>query len=464
MFLKNKLKYVTFFIFVLLLTVGCGSASVYKQVDFAKYFNDRSLFIGETLTITIPINSPITHVGGMFNRPNIETLAQRYMRANPGVYIVVRGLEATDITTIAEAQRLELMAGRADTLIEFPWLDWRNPATSRLLADWYPIMRADPRFNESDWFMNVFDAISKNGKILALPMEFSYEIISANTTIPALYALFSDFNAISYGDMIYLFNLFSFDNPQFVFNGFDVLMTLFSSIDSFFCLEQQYINFYNQYFIDFIYQSRNMTRPERPLGFPSHQIPIIGTNTELNYSQRYYFISSNPRNASPFTNALNSTYFSGFIPLVCDDGKLIIALSSGFALNATATPVQKALAWDFVSFALNPENRQGLPEMIPAIYIPLFRHDVTRHISHFHYRARREGRWLYGDTENQIIHAINHFYDIARLPMRIVTPANFAISSIIYETLDQFNDGLISGRQAAEYLQNRITIVLMEMD
>ncbi|MCL2171451.1 MAG: hypothetical protein FWB71_04800 [Defluviitaleaceae bacterium] len=93
---------------------GCGSAGEGgngENLDFARYFNDRSLFVGETLTITIPFDSNVPFVRGIFNRRNIETLARRYMRENPGVYIVVRGLGTDDISTMRDAQALELMAG-----------------------------------------------------------------------------------------------------------------------------------------------------------------------------------------------------------------------------------------------------------------------------------------------------------------------------------------------------------------
>jgi len=346
-------------------------------------------------------------------------------------------------------------------LMDLTFVNWRSPAASNLLADWLPIMRADPRFNEDDWFTNAFEPLTRNDRLIAFPTEFRFEAVSANATIPGLMDIVSQKNTISYFDMIYIFNALS-PGDFSISNCFDVVAVFWSVMSDFLCIDSGLVDFNNDAFIDFIYRYREKTSPDRVFGSLVGLSQIFGTNLEVEYSYRYLFVNQPLHAIMPLLHIQNSERFDGFLPLVCNNDNLLISFQTGFALNAGASPAQKALAWDFIQFALQPGNRQGLPETMQSTHIPLFRHDTARYISRV---AQSSGfRPIYGDLESHTARAIEKFYQIARLPMEFIAPVDFAISIAYYEILSQFHDGLISGRQAAEYLQNRITIILMEMD
>jgi len=59
---------------------------------------------------------------------------------------------------------------------------------------------------------------------------------------------------------------------------------------------------------------------------------------------------------------------------------------------------------------------------------------------------------------------INILYHTANLPMRHAYPIPQTITNILQDVLRDFQDGLITAEAAAEYLQNRVGLVLMEME
>lgn len=453
MYLIKKGMYFFFILILVLSYSGCNRRigdSVY-DMDFERFFNDRSLFVGETLTIVAPFYLPGMNVAGILNRRDIYVLAQRYMMANPGVYIDVRGVGTNDLNAMGEVMGIELMAGRSGTLMDMMFIEWQTQSVAHFFADWHPIMRADSRFDESEWFMNVFYALDYNNELRFLPTSFWYRAIAPNSTIAELREAFSRYDFVSHTDLFAMKNDILTDATLYLYRGFDVWVGFWAFADSFFCINEGWVDIYNPEFIEFIYKMRELTNPMRSFGAFVGEIGIAASraNDEEN-RHRYVFLDALSWSSHSFVMHDPPLHFSGYIPLVCTNGNLLVNILSGFALNANATPAQKALAWDFVLFSLDYANRGGLSSMMQAVYIPLFYHETAQSV--------------YDYAPEQINAISEQLKSFAQLPMRLNIPAGWAIESAVYEILSDFHYGLISGRQAAEYLQNRITIVLMEMD
>ena len=452
-----------------LFLTSCGRAATEAEdIDFARYFEDRSLFIGETLTISICDNA----FGGIVHR------AREYMRENPGVYIEVnrhrtREGFVANVTT-------QLFAGVADTLImasasdinferavfETAWLlDWHNPRVAHFFGDFFPIMKSTPDFNEADWHMNVLNAMATNGRLTTFPLMFDIDIFAGNRNIPALAEVQG--GHITLDEMLDLHSRFAPDDmllyPFYAASDAIPLM-IASHID----MENHIVDFYNQDFMDFLNDLRALSRPAND-SHVSRGTFHGSWNLYLDQVWSYRYLFRNFEAIGYSHRLIYDESHKQFIspaPLVDRDNNLFIDPRLSFALNANATPAQQALAFDFIRFFLCPGFWSGAGDNLhPPIILGI---SPYRPVQTFRFRYWYPAL-VWNDEppekQNELAQAAIDFHNkIAEMPATIRYPIPAAIKNIMHEVLRQFNDGLIDARQTAELLQNRITIVLMEMD
>ena len=170
------------------------------------------------------------------------------------------------------------------------------------------------------------------------------------------------------------------------------------------------------------------------------------------YSDYFNYVSGPYKNIKP-------------IPITNHRGELLIRPSpiSSFVLNAFATPVQQALAWDFLKFmtvTLYVEGHAG------------FIHPIKRDLLPFRVRWSMYGRsnevntfWeLRGDPEDNIENVINIFTAYSEMPMQHLHILPRRLMEHINYELYLFREGLLSAEDTAVNLQNRVELMLMEMD
>ena len=132
--------------------------------------NVENPFYGETLTIAVAHRDPMWRFINMFEQDN------------PGVEIelIVLGY---DFDTIRERIGVQLMAGEAPLLMNSNFVDMRNRG---LFVNWMPLIEAHPRFNDDEWFMDIFYALAEDGKLFELPESISYQAYSGNKNVQGL--------------------------------------------------------------------------------------------------------------------------------------------------------------------------------------------------------------------------------------------------------------------------------------
>jgi len=445
--------------------VACGrnaDSDIDRDNPHARYFNDRSLFYGETITISVAGFVP----GGRWI--NLEAVAQTYMAQNPGATIIIErptaGLGGLEVwTTFQEYLHMRLLTGNAPTMFttNHGVLDWMDPRVNRLLADWMPIMQQEPSFREDDFFMNAFGGISQNaqGRLVVYPAVFVNTFHTFNTTIPGLYGEIAGRNALSALDILEIYESLNLDGFYTQFSPFSMVS---ASLSNFLDLETERIDFYTPEFIDLL------TRAREAMG-PNPDIRMLGGLTNTTPAQEYEFSHS-----ILFHRVSNLAFqymvefeepllFANPIPLTNDAGEILMIPNTSFGLNAAASYAQQALAWDFLLFM----QRYGIGAMGNGT--PVYRPNLPSYILP-HRNATMGQHWIpngwrpVGDDLAQIEYFLTKISD---MPMTIMwgnATLRNAIETILYEVLSDFQDGLTNPRQAAEYLQNRITIVLMEMD
>jgi len=430
------------------------AAAEAEDIDFARYFANRDLFIGETLTISMYQNS-------LYGRVT-ETIAWHYMRENPGVYIevVLHATRAGFIDTVTT----QLLAGAADTLImadamsfvpgagafaHFRPMDWQSPRISHLFADFFPIIEAVPDFDEADWYMAGLNAMAIDGRLIAFPKQFVYSYFTANRNVPGLAEAFGQHQSISLETLLDLHGRFA-PEGMLLYPAFNPTHAMPLIFNNHFDSENQMVDFYNQTFIDLLNDLRALTSP------PDASDGIYGRlNRDSAFSHRYLFdfrdLGTEWRN---LPLAEDELIFINPIPEIDCEGNLLLTPFLSFALNAGATPAQQALAFDFIQFMLRPESLERFGAGIFS-YKPIHRHS-------FRYHTWRN---IPSEDRDQLTEtATARQNQLAQIPATMRYRAPIAIQTILAEVLGQFTDGLIDARQTAELLQNRISIVLMEMD
>jgi len=423
---------------------------------------DRSLFYGETITIAT------------WNPHFLNGVAVRYMEANPGVTInIINHRDSSWIFADGfdfSEPRLEiatqLMAGSAPTLIAAELADPFDMRQAVYFYDWYLLMDADPNFNEDEWFMNVFHGFSKNDRLFHFPIFSNYNVITANTTISDLQDTIDEKpDGATIMDLVEIHRDFSVDYPEFYLEEyFATEMILEYEIGRFVDIETGRVDF-GEEFIDLITYAKSTTCPDY-----SHRWRNLSHNamTDLRKSTRYLFHFRNTMYYHHFVDYEGERPFVGMTPLVNDYGELLLdsRLSVSYLLNANATPIEKAIAWDFIMFLMEYENQIDTDLQAVLLLSP------NRNTFENNARSLLPGRirmvtWFRGsddDAIDAIDGIVETMFEFHEMPMRVTRVLPNTINEVIENAIQQFHDGLLSAEQTAELLQNQITLVLMEME
>ena len=407
-------------------------------------YPDRSLFVGETLTIATG--------WGVFRMSHFATM---YMAENEGVTIRIIDFweDYFDWATGRQEMNTKLLTDSAPILICSMLADPLNPQEAYLFFDWFPVMYADPDFNEADWFMNVFHAASVNGHLYEFPLAFNFDLVGLNNTAPELLDEWARRDSVTVNELLDLYDRFTF--TPYLSCGFGPVWAGVYNINDFACMRTGEVDFGDE-FINLITRMRNNMNPHG--GIPRD-------NYELKRNT-YLFDWLSSRTNFLFLN--NDSAFINPKPIVNNRGELIVFFDNGFLLNANATPIEKALAWDFIKFITNTEH------YIPSSGIDLLSwHSPNRALMRYtiedslHFFLQPfYGRMVLSEAE-AIEYVVNQIAVLGEMPMRRHSdlPAILGNSKdgLIIEHIRQFEDGLVSAEDLAATLQSIVEVMFMEM-
>jgi len=421
--------------------------------------DDPYRFYGQTLTIS-----------STFFADTLERLAQSFMALHPDVTVeVVEG----DI----EETGLALMAGDAPILMCHWLVDVYDTRISGLFADWFPIMYAEPGFNEDDYFVNFFNANIVNGRLYTFPISITFDFVTVNSTIPGLAQAMewyrAQYNGITTSQLMGMHRSFAALSPSPLYHdrNFDVTTGVRNNIHDFFDWESRLVDFYNQYFIDFITYAKALTHLERNSGVSIPTTP----SEEAAMSELYMFYYIPPLLLQYHIDFEDSLLYSTATPIVNNQGELVVRTWEAYVLNAAATPVQQALALEFMQFAASRAGRaiaathyfHGRTSIMHSPFaLPVNRDalgllvtgnmsDVIRMTSHYNLE-------IVGTRDDATENALEHLTAIGEMPMAPVQPNH--IHDIIGNVLNNFYYGFINADEVASYLQEHITAALPVID
>jgi len=463
--MKKRRICVAIITFGLMAMSACGDSTgdgqTAAQILADPSFDRSATFYGETLSMAV------LHDFG------VAPAIQRYRSlTNRGVDFEVihffRGGAPMDIDGARLQLSAQIMAGEAPVLIDSIFIDQRDPRISALLADWIPLMNADPDFNEDDVFINVLNALPVEGRLTEFPRAFTINAVAANTTIPGLPEALAALPAVTISDLMALREEFSTDDaPLYIDRDFNVWFAVRYSIDSFMDFNSRWVDFDSQGFIDFINAARAATNPGSPFEMTAFS-SIDYANAQHELTQRYLFqIYAAPVSTKQmFTYELGAgALFLGATPLANLNGEIITFIMEGFLLNASATPMEQALAYDFVQYLITPRGVEGGRFFANHIHREAFRNHTLRDDDGMIANLERlAGLRVAEPIEESLENAYIIMSELGNMPMTTLRFANEAIENFIKDTLRDFHYGLISADQAAQMIQNRVWLVFAEMD
>lgn len=468
--LRVCFKTVALVIALLMTITSCSFYNVDEEInqDLIELIQnpDRSLFEGESITIA-------TRYPWFIN-----PIVVAYMNMNPEINVHVTHHSTVEADGPLEQIRMEmaaqLMGGSAPTLINSFLVDIFDPRQAIYFYDWQNLMNADPVFDKAEWFMNVFNAFSVDSHLYVFPLNVTYLPVVVNRTVPGLLEAVSEYSSgITLSSLLQIYDYFSEYYSFLLESTFSSAWIMHFSSERFIDIEIDHVDF-SEEFIDFIIYADNITSPDfddvfRDIHFLMGNV-TLSTINEQNLGRRYFFQLDSNQNFWYFLDFYGDIHgFAGMIPLVNEHDELFVSALDGFLLNANATPVEKAIAWDFLMFAMQPEN---FPDHVHSNWYlqppnrNLFYHLIRKSL-YESFGGNARGDYLYpwfsGTVEDAVDGVIAKMSQFAEMPMRSTSSHSRVIDRIIDDNICLFHDGLLSAQQAADLIQNQVTLVLMEM-
>lgn len=443
----KRLMYILFSILtVFILLIGCSSEVIFQnEQEEINHVEDAN----QTLKV-----SYINSLAGI-----AKEYAVKYMELHPGVTI------NAEITTM-ERNHTAIMAGNGpdifDGIYGLPYGDLRDDSVIKLLTDFYPIMKADSEFNEDDYYMNVFKAMSNKNGLYILPIQFSNILISVNKNVSnELTQKFSEYESVSIYDLLELRKAYPEAQDYYLYKNFNIREPILMEFSSFVNLNNRTCDFNNQKFIKLIADSK-AAAVEDDL-YTGTSGSIYSPLEEAKYGKKYLFQDTGDNTYQYIVTCWEQSIFSKATPLANSFGETAIQPYIAYCLSANSK--NKELAWDFLKFMLSVEAHDDETALEVLYYTPVSKSlvrykmelEMPKYFGYFdrHFNWKIDSR----EAEVQIQNAIEWFESVCNMPKF----NSWSDSEIKYgDLLERFNFGQITAEQFASELQNKVSLILME--
>jgi len=383
-----------------------------------------------------------------------------------------------------------MMAGQSYDIFMFDHQPLWAYARSGFLADIYELIDQCPRVNREDFYTNVLEAFEYDGRLISLPFFFGFRYVGINASLPqhfidrfkghsqiSMYELFQIYNELQqdYWEDFGHMNLLNFIDPQyelqFAMGNYIDINTRSSSItdDSFvsFLTAFRQVNDFGGFLITDMLRTPMDSRSDL---------------SEFASAQAFYVPISFYSPALAFIDT-EDPYFVHHIPISGACGSLEMRRHDkywigNFSISASA---DGSLALDFLMHLLSVQLERSTPSggqyfaPLGTFSTPIFRPYVERHrttvfrhtFTHIYdlVHHRVEGMAGLGpverlELENQITeNAIQRLSGYNEMPIAI---APFVPITLYEGVMDGLLGGFITPEDAAQQLQNSITLWLIE--
>jgi len=383
--------------------------------------------------------------------------------------------------------RVELMAGQGPDLMLVSGTPIWNWVRSGFFVDIYQLIDQEPHMEREDFFTNVLEALEYEGRLYVFPLSFGFEYVAINANLPQSFIdRFMQYNFISMGDLLSIYvdlmdeydHIFGHMYPgngsilasasQAIFYGMAPFVDFNTGIAT--LTDNRFIEFLNM--IQRVYTPMDLFQ-----SFIYGSVPIANQEAMEEFSNQFTFfvefIELGPINAF-FTPT--SPYFLHYIPIVCEQGRLRVNHTlGGPTWQHVSLPKagNSELAWEFTQHLL---NAMAYPDLVSqAIFHSIGSYSFATPIRRDMFEPRMRNIMMstlvsYAqpfvgmDDEVNRIHLVDNAIErLAYLnEMPITAPPFIQRYDIDHDVLEQLLAGVITAEDAAQSLQNQITLRLME--
>ncbi|WP_248926091.1 ABC transporter substrate-binding protein [Paenibacillus hamazuiensis] len=419
-----------------------------------------------TITISVPTSSRF-----------LEQAKQAYMEKHPGVTISIKEYYATpkqpgnmmvrsaeedpkNIEKYVTTVSAELLGGKASDLIFTSYLPYKKYAEKGLLADIGELMKNDKSFDTKAYYENIFEGVKFNGKLYALPVNFSINKLLGNQD--AIGSEPINDSTWTWNDFVSLAKKLSKDNNKDGIPDVSPLNRIEPAL-----LMKIMVNSSFEKFVDVPGKKANFNSPE-----------FIGLLklAKAMYDEKMIPASEMAPGSSMFASVPNISGYEEMIMLPqanfgdktamynlpSQSGDASLSFGSGVMLGIYEKSKNKKAAWDFLAFLLS-ENMQKQRELGGFA--------VNKNAS----KARLESLKTFGTQPGmkmmingkEIVPKPASPEDIARFGQTLTSVKRYAesdpkVTEIVRDETSAYFAGQRSAEDTAKSIQNKVGTYLQE--
>ncbi|MCL2664664.1 MAG: ABC transporter substrate-binding protein [Defluviitaleaceae bacterium] len=410
-------------------------------------------------------------------------LAEKFMADNPGVEITVYNnyLYDDDLTqfnteklnsyrrTIAE----DLIAGTApDVFLSFG-VNRFDDEMKKYMVNFYELIDGDTETDyKEDFYIHMIDHLECDGKLYVFPNGINMDFVTANNSVHGSLAyMFDLLKSASVFDLLDIYMRFYDEGPVvdsifYLYEYFDTFEATRLALDSFYNSATSVASFDSALYSMLLHDAIFAADPEwmskdMPRGY---SIDYVNPNEKKSVDQ-YLFMKIG---GWPYKYLLDylrqdDLLYAGLAPIANRYGQIRIQ-DYNMLLSVNENAEDKELAWEFIKFAMQPENYDYLIEN--GYYNYLFYFPVSKRLLE-HHVDKYYPLWLeqYGKSmpeqskdintqKETIFYKLNEYMEMAAVYTGII---DYQIYAAMFEVLNLFERGYINEHEAAKQIQERIT-------
>ena len=440
---------------------------------------------------------------------NIRFLAQEFMQLHPDVKITFEeAVSAGELLNLSREEismkkenffsrvRTELVSGEADYLI-FCMQEYLDPvqlSKNGLLLDLKPYFESDPEIDQEEYFSQILEAYSVDGKLPTIPMSVMYNAVYLNRPLLEENGIdLSDTVTVTTQDLLdwyevartseYDLNLF-FTSP-----GKDALFS--TERVAYMDLTQKTARFDSPEFVGFLERTVATENSDSELSADEFGVMDSGLfNEHLRFQETGMMeerafglgIDQNEKNQGIARNSHHGLatwesvdnytllyleqpmeYASGPYPLLSSDGKLGLSTYEDFAIPSSCK--NPDLAWEFIKYCIVPRGKDRMDFSHlgnPCHYtncLPLSKTNFCNNLQHLVEKGNTGCIVSYKLEPFDMDSVTDKVNEIFSLPL--VNLNSYGVD--VQEYLDEFYvNELTTAEQCAEKIQGRAEIWLNE--
>lgn len=305
----------------------------------------------------------------------IYILAQKYMALNPGVVFKFEYTSSELINNYVGYTKglVKHNFGRGPDIIRFPaaflYASYTLKEVFRFV-DLREIMEKDSRFDEDDYFMNIFEACADEQGLYFVPLSFSFDYVAVNKKYSDLVEGYTDSDGkININQMFQVYKdaWLRYQDARPANSSPEIYMNDYSKNNMFFAAA---------FDLDSVDTAKAVfefnTEENKKLAAELSILPKLPDTASRSAAAAFYPVEevlfatssnilSNPANA---LMKYRESVFGTPLLLTGENGYASFTYSDSFAINANCE--DKELAWDFLKFCLNtPPQNEGESITVP---------------------------------------------------------------------------------------------------